>query len=58
MTTEEAHQKATRKAQRKCFDFLSLCREFGWAKSDLDWLENLWWKYHDEHGNLVTEQRT
>lgn len=28
-----------------CADFLAACLLFGWKKSDLDWLQKLWWKY-------------
>lgn len=26
-------------------EWLKACLSFGWSKSDLDWLQDLWWKY-------------
>lgn len=48
MTTER-----TRKAIQGCAEWLSACVRLGWDKSDLDFLEALWWKYHDSRGNLI-----
>ena len=39
-------------AARICANWLILCLADGWSRSSLDWLEVLWWCYHDEHGNL------
>lgn len=41
-----------RQAQLACAKWLAGCLEAGWAKSDLDELEHIWWRHHDEHGNL------
>ena len=41
-----------RSAIVKCAEWLKYCLSIGWAHSDLDWLESLWWKYHDSRGNL------
>ena len=46
---------ATRQAIMKCAGFLDECLRIGWKKSSLDFLQNLWWKYHDHEGNLVSE---
>ena len=43
----------TRWAIRKCAEFLYACRGFGWAASDLDALEALWWRYHNDRGELT-----
>jgi hypothetical protein len=42
----------TSKAIKACAEWLSYCLSIGWPKSELDALESLWWKYHDEYGNL------
>ena len=44
--------KPTKTAVRRCAEWLAYCLEIGWNKADLDFLESLWWKYHDERGNL------
>lgn len=31
---------------KKCAEWLAACLHIGWKKSDLDWLEKIWWKYH------------
>lgn len=36
-----------------CGEWLAACLKLGWRRADLDWLESLWWKYHDAHGNLI-----
>lgn len=38
---------------RLCAEWLAECLRLGWKRTDLDWLETLWWKYHDEHGRLI-----
>lgn len=43
----------TIKALRDCAWFLSEMLRIGWKKSDLDWLEALWWDHHDRQGRLV-----
>lgn len=40
------------RAARECAEWLGACLRLGWRQSDLDFLEALWWKYHDERGNL------
>lgn len=42
----------TRKAIKECAQWLAYCLSIGWSKSDLDALEELWWKYHDYQGRL------
>ncbi len=27
--------------------------KLGWKKEQLDFLEELWWKHHDDYGKLV-----
>jgi len=38
-----------------CAHWLVACLRLGWRRSDLDWLEALWWKHHDRFGNLCDE---
>lgn len=40
-------------ALKNCARWLAFCRQIGWPQEDLDRLEGLWWKYHDENGNLI-----
>lgn len=47
----------TREAVTKCGYWLAACLGYGWRKSDLDWLEALWWKCHDRHGRLIESPR-
>jgi hypothetical protein len=44
----------TKDAIRGCAEWLAACRRLGWRYEDLDFLEALWWKYHDERGNLIS----
>src|SRR3990167_6681811 len=46
------HMKTT-KALRQCAEWLCYCIKIGWLTSDLDALERIWWKYHDNHGRLI-----
>lgn len=47
----------TEKGIRKCAEWLATCRRLGWAYEDLDFLELLWWRYHDRHGDLIQESK-
>ena len=47
--------KPTTRAVIACAQWLGTCLDLGWPKSDLDFLEGLWWKYHDRRGNLCDE---
>ena len=46
-----------REAVRRCAQWLAYCVEIGWSRNDLDFLESLWWKYHDKTGELVSAAR-
>jgi hypothetical protein len=41
------------KALKACLKWLSYCLEIGWDINDIDGLEKLWWKYHDDNGILI-----
>ena len=41
------------KVLMECAEWLSTCLKLGWAKTDLDALEALWWKYHDDNGGIT-----
>lgn len=43
----------SRHALRACAYWLSYCLSIGWKREDLDALEELWWRYHDDQGRLV-----
>lgn len=40
-----------------CGMWLAYCLRIGWPKSDLDFLESLWWQYHDDNGRLLNKPR-
>lgn len=58
MTQPQDADKKTRDAIRACAEWLATCVRLGWERSDLDFLEGLWWKYHDNRGHLMREPRT
>ena len=39
--------EASRTALARCLRWIEECRELGWNESQMDEIENLWWKYHD-----------
>ncbi len=43
----------TKAAQRSCAEWLVGCLNDGWQKSDLDLLEDIWWRHHDERSNII-----
>lgn len=43
----------TIKALRACMTWIAYCVRIGFDKSAVSELEVLWWKYHDENGNLI-----
>lgn len=50
MTTLD--RRPSRTAIWACAEWLDFCIRIGWEKSLLDKLEELWWKHHDDNGNL------
>jgi hypothetical protein len=42
----------TRDAVRLCAEWLAACIRLGWRHDELDFLEELWWKWHDHRGQL------
>lgn len=48
----------TRRAIVGCGYWLAECLRLGWDRSDLDWLEALWWQYHDDNGQLISARET
>lgn len=44
----------SRRAIEACGRWLVFCLKMGWQKSDLDKLEQLWWEYRDDNGNLFS----
>jgi hypothetical protein len=45
--------KRSAKAIQRCAEWLAHCIRIGWSHDDLDTLEEIWWRYHDEHGRLL-----
>lgn len=42
----------TIRAIEKCAEWLAYCHRIGWTRESLDRLEELWWEYHDERGEI------
>lgn len=53
---EQARQRS-RRALQVCANWLAYCLSIGWSRSELDDLEQIWWRWHDENGNLLTSAR-
>lgn len=45
-------ERRTLQALRKCAEWLYFCLSVGWKREQLHRLEELWWKYHDDRGNV------
>jgi len=52
MSTEP--RKPSAKAVMACARWLVACKKLGWPESDLDELQEIWWRYHDDAGEFVT----
>lgn len=52
--TRSTLEKPTPKAAAECGRWLVTCLNLGWSRDELDFLEALWWKYHDFNGRLVS----
>ena len=50
---KEGVSRRSHRGVKRCAEWLDYCLEIGWDKSQIDELEALWWKHHDEHGNVV-----
>lgn len=46
-------RQQTPKAVRECGYWLAACLQLGWRREDLDFMEMLWWRYHDDQGRLI-----
>jgi hypothetical protein len=49
---ETMTEHRTQKAWRLCAKWQAACLKLGWKKSDLDDLEEIFWRYRDNHGRL------
>jgi hypothetical protein len=49
---KDLREMRSQRAIKLCAEWLSYCLSIGWSKDTLNDLENLWWQYHDERGNL------
>lgn len=45
-------RQPTQRAARACAEWLTTCLRLGWSKDDVDVLQALWWKHHDDNGAL------
>lgn len=50
-------RQRSRRALQTCANWLAFCLSIGWGKHELDDLEQIWWQWHDENGNLLTSRR-
>ena len=48
----EGGREMSRKGIKLCAEWLAYCLKISWSRDDLDRLEEVWWEYHDEDGNL------
>jgi hypothetical protein len=55
---DEQIEQPTQRARQECFDWLCQCLQFGWKKTELDALEAIWWKFHDNTGQLIKSHPT
>jgi len=53
---EQARQR-TRRALTACASWLAYCLSIGWKRTELDDLEQIWWRWHDENGNRLSSRR-
>jgi hypothetical protein len=56
--TKSTLDKPTFRAYAECARWLATCLDLGWSRDELDFLEALWWKYHDFNGRLVSATKT
>ena len=47
----------THKATRACAMWLTECLRLGWSRKELDFLEEIWWKYHTNQGDLKKKEK-
>ena len=50
VTPQSERAEPTLAARKTCAEWLAYCLSLGWHKAQLDELEALWWKYHDNNG--------
>lgn len=53
----EQSRQRSRRALQACATWLAYCLGLGWGRGELDDLEQIWWRWHDENGNLLTSPR-
>ena len=56
MSATNSHSAArspTRAAIWACAEWLEFCVRIGWDKATLDRLQEIWWQFHDDKGNLI-----
>lgn len=46
------------RAIKACAEWLSYCLKIGWKRDQLDALQAVWWKYHDDEGHLTDGKET
>jgi hypothetical protein len=50
-------RQRSRRALAACTKWLRYCIDIGWSRAEIDDLERIWWRHHDEHGNLLKTPR-
>lgn len=53
---QQMRQRSSR-ALANCTAYISQCQMYGWRTTDLRALRELWWRWHDEEGNLLARPR-
>ena len=51
-TGNDSDARPTERAARACAEWLAFCVRIGWRRDRLDALEAIWWRWHDERGEL------
>lgn len=51
-----SERNPTYHAREACKRFLQDCIALGWKAGQMVALEKLWWKYHDDEGDLVVPE--
>ncbi len=49
----ERRSRPSTQALAACARWLAYCLDLGWPRSDLDRLEHLWRRHHDDRGRLL-----
>lgn len=49
----DENRRPTNLGAKRCAAWLTACKKYGWPTSSMSALCDLWWKYHDDNGELI-----